>query len=529
MRMALQPQRRRPLYPPPRQARPKTFPAPVRGWVTNTNLSQPVDQAAFVLDNWFPVQTGIKLRGGTAKYATLDAAVTAMWTYQSGSNEFLFAATGTDIFDVTTIADADVTPTADVTGLTGGNWTFVQFETSGGDFLVGCNGADTPREFDGSSWSSSTMTGLTTSLLSHVWAFKNRLFFIEDGTMRFWYLSTGAKTGALTSFSLAGVFAKGGSLLFGATWSLDAGDGVDDLCVLVSTLGEVAVYQGTDPSSASAWSLVGRYEIAKPLGKNCIERAGGELLIGTAEGIVPISEAINKDRAALSLSSISRNIEPDWVQAVSDRSALPWTLQKYSERNMMIVGMPSNDDGIDKLSFVVNLETGAWCRFTGAPWDVRAQAVLRGVHYVGAGTGLIYQTDSGGSDDGTNYTAVCVGHFVTMGAGPAFKTANLCRATFRATQSFNAKVSASVDYTVNLPAAPDSVADSTEDAWDAGLWDTAIWDGTTSLSITSNWQAITATGFAFAPQVQVTCGVTPKPDAELMSIDVMFETGAVVV
>lgn len=529
MRMALQPTARRPLYPLPRQARPKTFPAPVRGWVTNTNLSEPLDQAAFVLDNWFPVQTGIRLRGGTLKYASLGAAATSMWTYQSGSDEFLFAATATDIFDITTIADADVPPTADVTGLNGGDWTFVQFETSGGDFLLGCNGADTPQEFDGSSWSNSTMTGLTTSLLSHVWAFKNRLFFIEDGTMRFWYLSVGSITGGLTSFSLAGVFAKGGSLLLGATWSLDAGDGVDDLCVLVSTLGEVAVYQGTNPGDAAAWSLVGRYEIAAPLGKNCIERAGGELLIGTVEGIVPISEAINKDRAALSLSAISRNIEPDWVQAVTDRSALPWTLLKYSERNMMIVGMPSNDDGIEKLSFVVNLETGAWTRFTGATWDVRAQAVLRGVHYVGDGTGLICQTDSGGSDNGENYTCTSVGHFVTMGSGPAFKTANLARATFRATQAFNAKVSASVDYTVNLPSAPDSVADSTEDAWDAGLWDTAIWDGTTSLSVTSNWQAITATGFAFAPQVQVTCGVTPRPDAELMSIDVMFETGAVVV
>ena len=33
----------------------------------------------------------------------------------------------------------------------------------------------------------------------------------------------------------------------------------------------------------------------------------------------------------------------------------------------------------------------------------------------------------------------------------------------------------------------------------------------------------------FAPQVQVTCGITPKPDAELMAFDVMYEIGAVVV
>jgi hypothetical protein len=489
-----------------------------------------MDQAALVLDNWFPSQTGIKLRGGCGKYATLGDPCTAMWGYLSGTTEKLFAATADSIFDITTVSDPDVAPSAAVGSLNGGNWTFVQFETSGGDFLVGCNGEDTPQEFDGSSWSASTMTGLTTSLLSHVWAFKNRLFFIEGGTMRFWYLPVGSKTGALTSFSLQGVFSRGGALLFGATWSQDAGDGLDDFCVIVSTLGEVAVYQGTNPSDAAAWSLVGRYEIAAPLGKNAIERAGGELLIATVEGIIPVSECISKDRAALSLSAISRAIEPDWNDAIRDRAGLPWTLLKYDERNQMIVGMPSPSASVDRLSFVCNLETGAWCRFTGTPWDIRGQTVLLGVHYIGTGDGIIYQTDFGGSDDGDVYTCDYVGHFSQLGAGAAIKSVNLVRANFRATRAFIAQVSGSVDYAVSLPPAPSSVADSVEDVWDGGDWDTAVWDGSAgALSITSNWQALAEAGFVFAPQVQVTCGVTPRPDAELMSFDVMYEIGAVVV
>jgi hypothetical protein len=391
------------MFPAPRASRVQTFPAPVRGWVTNTNLSEPLDKAALVLDNWFPSATGIKLRGGSPKYATLPAACTSMFAYQSGTTEKLFAATGVAIYDITTVADVDTAPSAAVSSLTGGNWTFVQFQTSGGDFLVGCNGANTPREFDGSSWSSSSMTGLTTSLLSHVWAYKNRLFFVEGGSMRFWYLPVGSKSGALTSFSLAGVFSRGGSLLFGATWSLDAGDGVDDLCVIVSTMGEIAVYQGSDPSDASNWSLSGSYLIAAPLGKNAVERAGGDLLIATVEGIIPISETVNKDRAALSLAAVSRAIEPDWADAVRDRSGLPWTLRKYVERNQLIVGMPSPSASLDKFSFVCNLETGAWCRFTGAPFDIRGQVVLLGVHYVGTGSGIIYKTDQGGSDNSATY------------------------------------------------------------------------------------------------------------------------------
>ena len=535
MRMALQPGKRPSLYQTPRQARPVTFPAPVRGWVTNTNLSAPIDQAALVLDNWFPSQTGIRVRGGCSKYATLPTAVTAMWVYESGANEKLFAATATDIYDVTTIGDPAVTPTADVSSLTGGDWTFVQFETSGGDFLVGVNGADAPKEYDGTSWSDSTMShggggSFDTSTLSHVWAFKERLFFIQGGTMNFWYLPAGAKTGNLTQFSLAGVFGKGGGLLFGATWSLDAGDGVDDLCVIVSTMGEVAVYKGDDPSNANSWALVGRYEIAKPLGKHAIEKAGGELLVATVEGIVPISEAVNKDRAALSLSAISRAIEPDWNAAVGERSGLPWTLQKVVEKNQMVVGTPSPGASIGKACFVINLETGAWARYTGAPWDIRAQAVLLGVHYTGTGTGIMYQTEQGGSDDGEIYVARYAGHFSPLGMNAAIKSSNLVRANFRASRAFVAQVSGSVDYSVSFPPAPPSVANSTEDTWDTGLWDAAVWDAAAAaLSVTSNWQAIAKAGFVFAPQVQITSGVTPRPDAELMSFDVQYEVGAVVV
>lgn len=531
MRVAIQPANRRPVFGNPRQARPKTFPAPVRGWVTNQNLSAAPEQAALVLDNWFPTQTGVRLRGGTALHATLGGAVTALWTYQSGNTEFLFAADAGNIYNVTSVADPDVAPTAEVDSLTGGDWTFVQFETSGGTFLVGVNGADTPLQFDGSAFANSTMTGsgLTPSNLSHVWPFKNRLFFIESGTMKAWYLTVGAITGTLTQFSLAGVFKKGGALLFGATWSLDSGDGPDDLCVFVSTLGEVAIYQGTDPSSASTWAIVGRYDIARPLGKEATIQAGGDLLIATEEGIVPLSEAIRKDPAALSLSAVTRAIEPDWNVAVRERGGLAWSMHKYSLRNMLVVGMPAIDASVAPLSYVANLETGAWCRFTGVPWDVRAQAELLGVHYVGGGNGKIYRTETTGSDAGDVYVCDCVMHFDHLGSMGPVKTINLARASFRATRAFNAKVSGSVNYDVRLPAAPSSVADSTEDAWDEGEWDDAVWDSSSPQLVTSRWQALSKLGFVFAPQVQVTCGVTPRPDAELMSIDVMYETGAVVV
>jgi len=238
---------------------------------------------------------------------------------------------------------------------------------------------------------------------------------------------------------------------------------------------------------------------------------------------------LQKDPASLSLSAVTFKIEPTWKVAVRDRGTLPWSITKWDLRNKVIIGMPSPGLGVDERCLVANAETGAWCEFTGTPWDMRCQTVLEGVHYAGGATGKIYQTDVGGNDAGASYTCVYVGHNDHLKRRGPVKSINLARATFKATRAFVAKVSASVNYAITLPAAPSSVSDSTEDAWDEGLWDEAVWDSSGTATVTSRWTAISKAGIVAAPQVQVTCGITPKPDAELMSIDFMFETGAVVV
>lgn len=500
--------------------------APVRGLVSNRNLAKPLPESAQVMRNWFPTLQGARVRGGSLLHATIGSGdVTAMFDYQSGASEIVFAASATAIYNVTAPADPAVAPTAEVSGLSGGYWSFIQFETSGGDFLIGVNGADTPREYDGSTWSSSTMTGsgLTTSNLSHIWSFKQRLFFIEDGTMSFWYLPVGAKTGTLTEFSMQGVFQRGGSLLMGGTWSLDAGDGLDDMCVVISTLGEVAIFQGTDPSVAANWSIVGTYEIAEPLGKNAWMRAGGDFLVATVEGIVPISQAVNKDPAALSLSAITSNIEPDWLDAVNERQNLPWDLVRWDKNNLAVVMCPSPTAAVDDVGYAVNIETGAWSEITG--WDMHCGVVVNGVLYFGNGSGQIMQGDAGGSDNGEIYTCSYVGPFVSAGGQGPLKVTTLARAYFRSTKGFTPQLSVSTDYQVVLPVAPGSTGDESVDEWDSGLWDTAVWDSSLASNVTTNWVSVTGRGDSFAPQVQISFGVNFKPDVELIKFQLEGYSG----
>ena len=79
--------------------------------------------------------------------------------------------------------------------------------------------------------------------------------------MNAWYLPLNAIDGALRMIPLSGAATNGGKLLFCATWSIDAGDGIDDKCVFGNDLGELLIFTGSDPGNAANWRQEGRYQI----------------------------------------------------------------------------------------------------------------------------------------------------------------------------------------------------------------------------------------------------------------------------
>lgn len=513
---------------------PHRFVAPVRGLVLNENIAAVQPGSASVMENWFPTVTGIRPRAGTTKHATTGSLpVVSMWAYEIGSTKKLFAATETSIFEVFNPADPDVAPLADVTGQTAGYYATTAFQTAGGNFLYAVNGADEALLYDGTAWaaidgtSTPAITGVTTSTLSHVWSFASRLWFVQKGTMNAWYLPVDSIGGAAAQFSLAGIFAKGGELLFGARWSLDAGDGLDDKCVFVSSLGEVAVYEGTNPGSATDWRKVGVYDITKPLGFKAVMQAGGDLLIATVTGIIPMSEMVNKDPAALAGGAVTRAIEPLWRELVLDRSGAKFELTKWPERSMMLVTVARNSAADEILTYAANLQTGAWGGpFTG--WDAQCAAYVDGQVYVGTVDGRILAVDRGGSDDGDLYVCTYVGQFEDMGTPDVQKTIHQARSIYRSSTNFAARTSCSTNYDVTLPAPPDVITDIGTGVWDVSLWDVGKWGSDTKYSITAKWTSIGKTGYVVAPQVQLTSGATEAIDAELVATTVTYTKGAVV-
>ena len=516
------------------------IPAPTDGWVTNENIAATKKKSAVVLENWFPEFDRVRLRAGATKVATTGGdAITALFTYNQGGNEFLFAATATDVYDMTSL-DPDTPPSADVSSRTDGYYSTLQIATSGGEFLYAFNEADSPLLFDGSSWTTVTnvstpaITGTTsndTSLLRHGWVYRDRIFMIERDTLLAWYLPVESIGGAASDISLQGVFRRGGTLLFGTTWSIDTGDGADDKCCFFTDQGEVAVYEGANPGDSSDWNLIGVYDLSVPLGKNAHMRGGGVPIIATEEGLVPLSVVFKTDVAALGIAAVSRPIEPDWRrEAAKVNAAYPWEVMKWPFKNCAFVSLP-HSTVTSPICFVVNLETGAWAKYTG--WDIQSMALFGGQAYFGDADGLIYSMEVGGTDNTMNYVGRMSCAFNHLKAPGYYKTVSQARAVFLANYTFTPRLSCTVDYLVNFPSPPSALDDGgSGSGWDLSLWDVGLWDeggDTAALAVQTRWRSISRSGYSHSMQIQITMGNETAPNISLIAMDILYETGGIVV
>lgn len=613
----------------------KKWPAPVAGWVSNRALSEPGSiegPGAAVLDNFTPRSTGVSLRRGKSRYATLEDQtkdVSALFTYNSGSIERLFGANDNAIYNLTnvpvassfqiggngddiigdggtnTFGVASTDGLAVASGFTGGDWSVVQFATTGGIFLVGVNGVDEGFLFDGTRFyplnadgtfelaydakagdfaAGETLTGgtsaatatiysvedngdgtgtlfltdvsgtfqdnealtdsdtgdatangaaaqaapgidfgdLTSADMSFVWSYKNRLYFCQTASLSIWYLEADSIGGAASEFPLGGVFANGGSVLFGARWSLESGGegGLSDQNVIVTTEGEVAIYQGNDPNEAATWSLVGVYRIGTPLGKRAYIRGGGDLAIATTIGLVPLSRAISLDAAALGVASVSYRITDAWSDSIRLRGGENWQAIVWPEEEIAIIALPDMAGMSAPVMFVSNTQTGAWGRYTG--WQGESFTVFQGRLYFGSTNGKVFQANVGGLDDGLPYTGAVVPLFEDMGFSAGVKIAKVAKARVRASTNVEGRLDALADFNLTLPTAPDAPNVEASNQWGSAVWGVSRWDAAEPSVINQAWRSVGAIGYSLSPCYQVTSGAAAPLDVDLIDLELLF-------
>lgn len=382
--------------------------------------------------------------------------------------------------------------------------------------LTSAAGAATANGASGAG-SAITITGVTTSDLTQVWSHKSRLFFVEKDSLSIWYLPAAAIGGAASEIPLGSIFRRGGTISFGASWSLDSGAGLDDVCIIVTSNGEIAVYEGDDPSDANNWRLTGVYEISRPLNKHSFFKAGGDLAILTEDGIIPVSEALRKDRAALQAVAISYPIEDAWKAAVANRSSeYPITPTLWQSQALLMIGV----SGSGGVAYVANARTGAWCRYTG--WDVRCGAVSNDQLYFGTNGGKVMRGQNGGSDDALAYTGRYVPKFTEAGTRMV-KVANHAGVTVKATEAPEFRMACFSNYEIGQYPTAVSLGAEGGDVWGTGVWGTFVWGSGAAEYAFTAWKAVRASGYSLAPAVVVTSNQTSPPAFEILATRLRFE------
>ena len=503
-------------------ARGASLPAPVGGWDAVSPLASMDSKRAVVLDNWFTQPGWIEPRKGDVSHSTgmgSDPVETLMvYNALAEADSKMYAVTGGEIWDATAADDA--TTTGEDT-LTNDRWQWVNFTTPGGKFLWACNGADAPRHFNGSAWAQPSITGITATDIINVNVHKSRLWFVLNETTTAAYLATNAIAGAATTFELGNVFRKGGFLMAMGTWTRDGGAGADDLAVFISSEGEVAVYQGTDPDSADTWQLVGVFELGAPIGRRCFTKVGGDLALINIDGVLPLSKGLGSDRAAAAKVAITANINNAMNRAASSyKGNFGWELIAYPKGTRALLNVPLGEGSLQH-QYVMNTLTGAWCRFTGQNYNT--MVVFRGDIYGGGNDGKVYKSDTGASDHGTAINCIGQGAYNYFKTPGQLKNFLMLQPLLTTDSMSRPALGVSTDFRDNAALGTPTAAEEASALWDEAQWDVDAFP-VESRAVT-DWVSVTGEGQSGSIHFNAQTNSTGEITMQLNGFNLLYEVG----
>ena len=489
--------------------------APVKGLNTQTALAGLGQDFAITLDNWICQPDSLVSRLGATSHATgFASAPKTLFMHSSATGVETFAACASGIFDVSGTGAIG----AAVAACTSGYGKAVNFGISSGQYVYFCNGVDTPKLYNGTTWVSVTgasapaITGPTTTNLIDVETYRQRLYFLHKDYLGFYYLPADSVGGAAAAFNIGSLCRLGGKVVAHATWSIDAGSGPDDAYVLATSEGEVVVFRGNDPAVPANWVYVGTYFIGKPLGQNCFAKFGGDLLYLCENGLIPassITQGVTQNyRQALTL-----NIQPTIAAAAQVYGAnLGWQVVVYPKLNLILINVPVSSTM--SLQYVYNTMSKAWSTFSN--WNAASFVSSNGALYFSTGT-LVAQAFNGYADFGANIEATCDTSYNRFRTRSQLQL-SLIRALFASTGPVGYTIGVARDFSGNYKESTFSANGTTAGLWDSGLWDTAIWGG--GFELRKDWITIASRGgLALSTRFKV---ATKTSSVVLLALDYKF-------
>ena len=499
----------------------KAVPAPVEGWDAISPKASMKPTRAIVLDNYFCRPGYVEIRRGYSSFSTgLGTAkpVQTLMVYNglSGTNK-LFGVADTTIYDCSSAGAASAST---VTTLNSARMQYVNYTTSAGThYLLACNGADTLKSFDGSSWATPSITGLNSADAIHINVHKKYVWLVEVNSNDAWYLPLDSVAGAATAFPLGSVFQMGGYLMAMGTWTRDGGSGPDDYAVFVSSEGEVAVYAGTDP--ATDFELIGVYRLPKPIGRRCITKVAGDLAVITVGGVLPLSRALTREEGAVGGVAMTLNINDAMRSAaVSYSSVFGWELTSFPNETMAILNVPITVNS-EQQQYVMNTLTGAWSRWTGI--NANCWAVFNNSLYFGGNSSIVYKAWNTGKDGSSVINADMNCAFNYYGLPGKQKRFVAIQPLITTGSNSVPAISIATDFKDNAVDSSPTAATVSGAVYDTAVYDTDVY-ATESISY-GDWTTVFALGQCGSIHCKASSNSTANVTIQVNGFHVVFETG----
>jgi hypothetical protein len=524
------------------------LPAPIAGMDGRLNLAQnPMENCVFTY-NLMPAEQGMKTRFGyrewvTDMVSTTGEGVRSIIPYRADAhqlgatpNDKLFAATNEGIWDVTgsTQTPSLVYPFV-IVNEASGHGNSVQFVNDAGlVFLYYADEANGLLEYEAGVgiWNPAIgITGVDAADIVFVMVHKLRIWLVERDSTNAWYLDVGAITGPATKFTFGGKFQHGGDLVGLYNWTLDSGQGVDDILVAVGRGGDVIPYQGSDPSQTVSWSTIGTFYIGPiPLGRNMASEYGGDLRIVADQGLPSMTDLLSGIASSESAQVLNLKIAR-FLRAVVNDYALKWGFElKYNpNEGAVIVNTPQRTNGV-YIQYVVNFSAQGWGLWRGVPGQ--AFEIWRGRMVFGTADNKLMRMDV--TLDGIPFTGIggdkvdfsMLQAFSNAGAPTRYKFGEFARADFLSNNPVEINTCFNYDYDISsMCGTPRAVLEDEFSVWadagaprvDDGIWDQSIWAGSEAGSqyqLQGSWGVGRTIALAMRGRA--------SDRAELVSTDVMW-------
>lgn len=510
-----------------------SIPAPTGGLNARDSIANMPEMDAVVLDNWFPDTTEVRVRNGSAYFADFGTnAVESIMPYNGPVTKKLFAASRDGIYNITPGGNI---ASADIASPTNARFQHVNMGTPGGNFLLVVNGADKLHGYNGTAWwtdgdGAHDITGVDSSTLISVNLFKSRVWLTQKDTAKAWYLPINSIAGAATSFDFTSLFYLGGYLMGMTTWTVDNASGLQEYAVFVSSEGEVLVYQGYDPSSSSTFSLAAHFRIGRPIGRRFYAKVGSDVVLLTADGVVPLSQSLLTDRSAVNIALSDKIVHSITNDVALYKDNFGWQIILNPIENQLIVNVPQSENS-RQYQYVMNTINKSWCTFgqqlNYSAWNANCFGLFNDKIYYGSNSKYVFAANVGDKDAFDNVTMSDIVSIAT----PAFsyfkskgreKLFGLARPLLKINGTIQVALQFNVDFNLDTPnLAYATVSTSGGSPWDTSPWDVSPWGG--DFQILKDWQTINGIGFSGS----LTVGTITNTSLSWQSTDYTYQTGGI--